>query len=60
MTLDAGKYKWPALYWQAADRFLNKEFKLEDKVDIVFNFARDWYKEMETPQIMITDLRKSG
>ena len=59
MTLDTGKYKWPALYWQAADRVLNNEFTLEDKVDIIFNAARDWYKEMETLQIMINDLRKS-
>jgi len=59
MMLDAGKYKWPALYWQAADRVLNHEFTVEDKVDIVFNVSRDWYKEMETPQIMITDLMRS-
>ena len=59
MALDAGKYKWPALYWQAAERVLNHEFTVDDKVDIVFNVSRDWYKEMETPQIIVTDLRKS-
>ena len=59
MTLDAGKHKWPAMYWQAADRFINNEFALEDQVDLVFNVSRDWYKEMETPQIIVTDLRKS-
>jgi len=60
MTLDAGKYKWPALYWQSADRVEKKEFGINDKVDIVFNLVRDYYKGNETPQIMILDLKKSG
>ncbi|MDR1576091.1 MAG: single-stranded-DNA-specific exonuclease RecJ [Treponema sp.] len=59
MTVDAGKHKWPALYWQAADRVLNKEFGVDDQVDMVFTFSRDYYKGNETPQMMITDLQKS-
>jgi single-stranded-DNA-specific exonuclease len=59
MTLDAGKFKWPALYWQSADRVINKEFGINDKVDIVFNFTRDYFKGNETPQIMIMDLKKN-
>jgi single-stranded-DNA-specific exonuclease len=59
MTVDSGKHKWPALYWQAADRVLNKEFGIDDRVDLVFNLSRDYYKGNETPQMMITDLRKS-
>ena len=60
MMLDAGKYKWPALYWQSAERVLNKEFGVNDKVDIVFNLNRDYFKGNETPQIMIIDLKKSS
>jgi len=59
MSLDAGKYKWPALYWQSADRVTNKEFGINDKVDIAFNLSRDYFKGNETPQIMILDLKKS-
>ncbi len=59
MTLDTGRHKWPALYWQAAERVINKEFQNGDTVDVVFNLARDWFKGMETPQIMIADLRRS-
>jgi single-stranded-DNA-specific exonuclease len=59
MMLDAGKYKWPALYWQSAERVINKEFGINDKVDIVFNLTRDFFKGNETPQIMIVDLKKS-
>jgi len=60
MTLDAGKYKWPALYWQSAERVLNKEFGLNDKVDVAFNLTRDYYRGNETPQIMILDLKKNS
>jgi len=59
MTLDAGKHKWPALYWQSADRVTNGEFGLNDKVDIVYSISRDYYRGNETPQMMIMDLRKS-
>ena len=60
MTLDAGKYKWPALYWQSAERVINKEFGVNDKVDIVFNLTRDYFRGNETPQMMILDLKISG
>jgi len=59
MTLDAGKYKWPALYWHNSERVINKEFGVNDKVDIAYNLSRDYYKGNETPQIMIVDLKKS-
>jgi single-stranded-DNA-specific exonuclease len=59
MTLAGGKHKWPALYWDAAVRVVNKEFGKGDRVDAVFTLSRDWYKGIATPQMMITDLRKS-
>ncbi|MDR1239236.1 MAG: single-stranded-DNA-specific exonuclease RecJ [Treponema sp.] len=58
MTLDAGAYKWPALYWQAADK-VGAEFSLGDTVDAVFELSRNWYQGTETPQIIVTDLRRS-
>jgi single-stranded-DNA-specific exonuclease len=60
MTVDTGRHKWPALYWQAADRVENKEFGVDDRVDLVFSLSRDFYRGIETPQMMIADLRKSG
>jgi single-stranded-DNA-specific exonuclease len=59
MTLTGGQYKWPALYWDAAVRVLNKEFGKGDRVDAVFNVSRDWYKGIATPQMTIIDLKKS-
>ncbi|MDR2543129.1 MAG: single-stranded-DNA-specific exonuclease RecJ [Treponema sp.] len=58
LMLDTGKYKWPALYWQNADRFTNKEFRINDKVDVAFNITRDYFKKNETPQMIILDLKK--
>jgi len=60
LMLDTGKYKWPALYWQNADRVHNKEFGINDSVDIAFNVTCDYYKGNETPQIMILDLKKNA
>ena len=59
MTLAGGRHKWPALYWDAAVRVVNKEFGKGDLVDVVFTISRDWYKGIATPQMMISDLRKS-
>jgi single-stranded-DNA-specific exonuclease len=58
LTLDTGKYKWPAVYWQAADK-VKRDFDLEDKVDLVFRITRNWYNGSETPQLVVTDLRRS-
>jgi single-stranded-DNA-specific exonuclease len=58
LTLDAGTYKWPALYWQAADK-VNVDFSLGDTVDLVFELSRNWYQGTETPQIIVTDLRRT-
>jgi len=58
MTIDAGKYKWPALYWQKAERVINKEFAVNDKVDIVYNLSRDYFKGNETPQLIVVDLKR--
>jgi single-stranded-DNA-specific exonuclease len=59
MTLAGGKHKWPALYWDAAVRVLNKEFGKGDRVDAVFNISRDWYRGVPTSQMVIIDLRRS-
>jgi single-stranded-DNA-specific exonuclease len=58
LTLDAGKHKWPAVYWQAADK-VKRDFDLEDQVDLVFTLNRNWFNGVETPQLIITDLRRS-
>jgi single-stranded-DNA-specific exonuclease len=58
MMLDAGKHKWPAIYWQAAEK-VKKDFDLNDSVDLVFQLNRNWYNGTETPQIIISDLKRA-
>lgn len=59
LTIDAGTYKWPAVYWQAAEK-VKREFDLNDKVDMVFRVNRNYFNGNETPQLIITDIKRSG
>ncbi len=57
LTIDCGKYKWPSIYWKAAER-LNRDFSVGDKVNIVFEATRNLYNGNETPQINIVEMEK--
>jgi single-stranded-DNA-specific exonuclease len=59
LTLDIGTYKWPAVYWQAADK-VPGEFDLNDTVDMVFNMSRNWFNGDGKPQLVIADLKRSA
>jgi single-stranded-DNA-specific exonuclease len=56
LTLDTGKFKWPAIYWNAADK-INVDFKQGDEVDLVYRVKRNWFNGAETPQLMVEDLK---
>jgi single-stranded-DNA-specific exonuclease len=58
LTMDAGKHKWPAVYWDAAEK-VRKDFDLGDQVDMVFRITRNWFKGSETPQFVVSDLKRS-
>ena len=53
----AGRYKWPAVYWNSAER-ANRDFSRGDKVDIVFRLGRNYYMNKENLQLTILDLKK--
>lgn len=57
LLLDAGGYRWPGLYWNAADK-AGTEFKAGDRVNIVFRLTRSRYNQMETLQLTILDLER--
>jgi single-stranded-DNA-specific exonuclease len=59
LTLDMGKHKWPGIYWQAADK-VKRDFDLEDRVDLCFRINRNWFNGNETPQLIISDLKRSA
>ncbi|WP_010253075.1 single-stranded-DNA-specific exonuclease RecJ [Treponema primitia] len=58
LTLDTGKVKWPAVYWQAVDK-IKRDFDKNDTVDLVFTLNRNWFNGTETPQLIVTDLKRS-
>jgi len=58
LTLDSGQYKWPAVYWQAAEK-ARRDFDLGDNVDLVFKISRNWFKGIETPQLIVSDLKRN-
>jgi single-stranded-DNA-specific exonuclease len=57
MLLGVERYKWPAVYWNAAEK-AGRDFNLNDTVDIVFRLNRNYYLNTETLQLTILDLKK--
>ncbi|MDR2073409.1 MAG: single-stranded-DNA-specific exonuclease RecJ [Spirochaetaceae bacterium] len=58
LTLDTGKLKWPAIYWNASGK-VRVDFDLGDVVDVVYRVTRNWFNGTETPQMIIEDLRRT-
>ncbi|MDR3277112.1 MAG: single-stranded-DNA-specific exonuclease RecJ [Treponema sp.] len=58
LSLDTGKYQWPAIYWRAAEK-AGRDFDQGDLVDLVFTLGRDYFNGQEKPQMVVTDLRRS-
>jgi single-stranded-DNA-specific exonuclease len=59
LTFDCGKYKWPAIFWQAAER-LNRDFAVGEYVDAVFQINRNTFNGAETPQMILQDVQRPG
>ena len=58
LVLDFGAHRWPALWWNAAERY-NKDFDKSDLLDVVFKLQRNYWNGQETPQLGIVDARKA-
>ncbi|MDR2518889.1 MAG: single-stranded-DNA-specific exonuclease RecJ [Spirochaetaceae bacterium] len=59
LTVDTGAHRWSGVYWEAAEK-VRAGFKPNDKVDMVFKITRNWYNHVETPQLIIIDLKPAG
>ncbi len=57
LTIDAGKHKWPAVYWNAAEK-VGQEFALYDTVDIVYQISRNYFQNTETLQLNLLDVKR--
>ncbi|MDR2701207.1 MAG: single-stranded-DNA-specific exonuclease RecJ [Spirochaetaceae bacterium] len=56
LTLDSGQLKWPAIYWNAADR-IKVDFDKGDTIDLVYAVSKNWFNGGITPQLIVKDLR---
>ncbi len=59
LTLEYGKYKWPALYWNAASK-VGEEFERGDKVDVAFHLGRNYWRQESALQLTVVDCRRSS
>lgn len=57
LLLDSGDYKWPAVYWRAADR-LARDFSKKDAVDLVFRLNRNYFQNKESLELTVMDLKR--
>jgi single-stranded-DNA-specific exonuclease len=56
LTLDAGQFKWTAMLWDGAEH-IDKTLQINDAVDVLFRLRRNYYKGMETPQMIVSDIQ---
>ena len=57
LCFEAGGYRWPGLYWNAAKK-VGTDFAAGDRVNIVFRLTRSHYAQVETLQLTILDLER--
>ena len=57
LTLSYGEYRWPAIFWNGSET-ISQGFKEGDEVDIVFRMGRNYFRNNETLQLTVIDLRK--
>lgn len=58
LTLDCGKFKFPAVFWKEASR-LNRDFSVGQKINILYNIEKNTFNGISKPQIVIIDAEKS-
>lgn len=58
LILAGGKHKWPALYWNAAER-LGTDFAPGDTIDLVYQVERNVFNGMESAQMIVQEVERS-
>ncbi|MBN2651403.1 MAG: single-stranded-DNA-specific exonuclease RecJ [Spirochaetales bacterium] len=58
-TKEKRSERWPALFWNAADR-VGIDFNLGEQVDIVFRLGRNYYMNIEQLQLTVLDIKAKG
>ncbi|MDC7245455.1 MAG: single-stranded-DNA-specific exonuclease RecJ [Sphaerochaetaceae bacterium] len=57
LTIRYGEYRWPAIFWNGS-QIISESFQEGDEVDIVFRMGRNYFRNNETLQLTVIDIRK--
>ncbi len=57
LLISGGKYRWPAVFWRAAER-AGKDFNINEEVDIVYQLERNYFRNTDTLQLTILDIHR--
>lgn len=57
LQLRYGQFRWPALYWNAADD-VGTVFDAQDEVDVVFRMGRNYFRNNESLQLTVVSLKR--
>lgn len=59
LLVKSGAHSWPAVYWKAGNR-LDGDFSQGDHVDMIFRLGRNYYRNMESLQLTVVDIARTG
>lgn len=59
MLLGTSNHKWPAIFWNAAER-VNTDFKRGETVDVVFHYGKNTFQNKTIPQLVVVDIQRSS
>jgi single-stranded-DNA-specific exonuclease len=57
LLFDAGKLKWPAVFWNSASRYPS-EFAIGDTVEVLYRLGKNTYGGGESLQLTVMDLKR--
>lgn len=57
LQLQYGQYRWPAVFWNAADE-VGTAFSENDEVDVVFRMGRNYFRNNESLQLTIVAIQR--
>ena len=58
LVLDCGKTKWPAIYFNQAERY-ERDFGKGDSLDVVYQLQRNYFNGNVTPQMILSEVNPS-
>lgn len=60
LLINCGSFKWPAMYWNGAEKAEAGLVKAGERLDLAFHVGRNFYSNREGIQLTLLDLRRPG